>query len=229
MAFILSIESSTKVCSVAIHENGALLGLLELHQDNVHAKKLMLLVEDLMGRVGLKPAELQAIAVSSGPGSYTGLRIGVSIAKGLAFAHEIPLIGVDTLEAMARQVIPFAEEGDLIIPMMDARRMEVYMAVFDNLLRKLEPVEPRVIESNPFFGYLNERRVFFLGDGVKKLREILTHPNSVFLDKFNSAASVGEVASKKFEERIFEDIAYFEPNYLKEFRVVASKKNPFLV
>jgi tRNA threonylcarbamoyladenosine biosynthesis protein TsaB len=229
MAFILSIESSTTICSVAIHEKGTLVGLFELHQDNVHAQKLMLLVEGLMGRVGLKSDELQAIAVSSGPGSYTGLRIGVSIAKGLAFAHDIPLIGVDTLEAMARQVIPFVQEGDLVIPMMDARRMEVYMAVYDAYLRKLEPVEPRVIESNPFLKYLKEKRVFFLGDGVKKLREILYHPNSVFLDKFNSATSVGEIAYRKFEERVFEDIAYFEPNYLKEFRVVASKKNPFLV
>lgn len=229
MALILSIESSTTVCSVAIHENGELLGIMELHQDNVHSQKLMLLVRDLMERVGLMPGELQAVAVSSGPGSYTGLRIGVSIAKGLAFAHQIPLIGVDTLEAMAQQVTPFVREADLIIPMMDARRMEVYTAVFDASLRKLEPVEPRVIESNPFLEYLIERRIFFLGDGVKKLKEILTHPQSVFLEKFNSAASVGELAFKKFEEKKFEDLAYFEPNYLKEFRVIASKKNPFLV
>ncbi|MFD2200598.1 tRNA (adenosine(37)-N6)-threonylcarbamoyltransferase complex dimerization subunit type 1 TsaB [Shivajiella indica] len=229
MALILSIESSTTACSVAIHEKGGLLGIMELHQDNVHGQKLLLLVKDLMERIGLKSSDLQAVAVSSGPGSYTGLRIGVSIAKGLAFAHHIPLIGVDTLAALAYQVRPFIQDNDLIIPMMDARRMEVYMAVYDAMFKEIEPVQPRVIESNPFLDYLKERRVFYIGDGVNKMKEVLSHPNSVFLEKLNSSLTVGELAYKKFEQKLFEDIAYFEPNYLKEFRVIASKKNPFLV
>lgn len=229
MALILSIESSTKVCSVAIHDHGILVGILELHQENVHSQKLMMLVKDLLERSGLKPSELQAVAVSSGPGSYTGLRIGVSIAKGLAFAHELPLIGVDTIEAMAHQVKDFTRDSDVIIPMIDARRMEVYMAVYDAELRILEPLEPRIIESNPFLEYLEKSRVFFLGDGVEKLKAILDHPNSVFLEKLNSASSVGELAFRKYQENKFEDIAYFEPNYLKEFRVIASKKNPLIL
>lgn len=229
MALILSIESSTKVCSVAIHEHGVLVGILELHQENVHSQKLMMLVKDLLDRTSLRASELQAVAVSSGPGSYTGLRIGVSIAKGLAFAHEIPLIAVDTLEAMAHQVKVFARDLDVIIPMIDARRMEVYVAVYDADLRNLEPLAPRIIESNPFLEYLEKRKVFFLGDGVEKLKAILDHPNSVFLEKLNSASSVGELAYRNYKGNQIEDIAYFEPNYLKEFRVIASKKNPLVL
>lgn len=229
MALILSIESSTKVCSVAIHEHGVLVGILELHQENVHSQKLMMLVKDLLDRTSLRASELQAVAVSSGPGSYTGLRIGVSIAKGLAFAQEIPLIAVDTLEAMAHQVKVFARDSDVIIPMIDARRMEVYVAVYDADLRNLEPLAPRIIESNPFLEYLEKRKVFFLGDGVEKLKAILDHPNSVFLEKLNSASSVGELAYSNYKENQIEDIAYFEPNYLKEFRVIASKKNPLVL
>lgn len=229
MALILSLETATSVCSVALHERGRLIALMELHQDNVHSQKLMLLVEDIFDKAGLKPSDLSAVSVSSGPGSYTGLRIGVSIAKGLAFAHDIPLIGIGTLEALAYQAICFLGEGEHLVPMMDARRMEVYMSVFNADFIQVEPVQPRVIEANPFIEYLNQGKVFFLGDGVDKLKDVLSHQNAVFLKNLNSATSVGELAYQKFENKDFVDLAYFEPNYLKDFRVIASKKNPLLL
>lgn len=229
MALILSLETATSVCSVALHQKGELIALMELHQDNVHSQKLMLLVEDIFDKSGLNVADLSAVSVSSGPGSYTGLRIGVSIAKGLAFAHDIPLIGIDTLEALAFQVRQVLAKGEHVVPMMDARRMEVYMAVFNADFIQKEPIQPKIIETNPFLEYLNQGRVFFLGDGVAKLKEVLNHPNSVFLKNLNSATSVGELAYLKFENKEFVDLAYFEPNYLKDFRVIASKKNPLLL
>lgn len=229
MVHILSIESTTSVCSVALHVDGQLLGLMELHQDNVHSQQLMLLVEQLMDRTGIKTTDLSAIAVSSGPGSYTGLRIGLSIAKGMAFAMDIPLIGVDTLSALAKRVQPFLLGEARIIPMLDARRMEVYTAVYDHNLQELEALAPKIFENeNPYSAYLNEGPVFFLGDGVKKLRHILAHSQAKLLDLMPSAETVGHLAFKKFQGGIFEDIAYFEPNYLKDFRVISSKKNMLL-
>lgn len=226
MALILSIETSTSVCSVALHDSGHLVAIVELHQDNVHSQKLMLLIEDLMKRAGSNSEDLKAVAVSSGPGSYTGLRIGVSVAKGFAFAHDIPLIGVDTLQALAKRVIPFLKEDEKIVPMLDARRMEVYTAIYNKHLEPVELLSARIIESeNPFLNYLDEGNLFFLGDGVKKLKDILGHPRSVFLDWYPSAISLGELAFEKFQMKNFEDVAYFEPNYLKDFKVISSKKN----
>lgn len=229
MALILSLETATSVCSVALHDKGSLVALLELHQENVHSQKLMLLVEDIFQKTGLKSSDLAAVSVSSGPGSYTGLRIGVSIAKGLAFAHDIPLIGVETLEALAFQAKHNLVKGEHVVPMMDARRMEVYMAVYNSDFIQEEPIQPKIIETNPFLEYLNRGRVFFLGDGLTKLKEVLNHPNAVFLKNLNSATSVGELAYLNFENKEFVDLAYFEPNYLKDFRVIASKKNPLLL
>ncbi|RZS98425.1 tRNA (adenosine(37)-N6)-threonylcarbamoyltransferase complex dimerization subunit type 1 TsaB [Cecembia calidifontis] len=229
MALILSIESSTSVCSVALHESGKLTGIIELHQENVHSMKLMLLIEDLMKRTGFESGDLRAVAVSSGPGSYTGLRIGVSVAKGFAFAQDIPLIGVDTLMALAKRAQPFTKKGESIIPMLDARRMEVYTAVYDYQLKSLEKLSPKVIETgNPFLEYLNQGNVYFLGDGVEKLKGLLEHPSAMFLDWRPSAHSIGELAFEKFQKEDFEDVAYFEPNYLKDFRVISSKKNLLL-
>jgi tRNA threonylcarbamoyladenosine biosynthesis protein TsaB len=229
MPLILSIESATSVCSVALHEGGKLLGLMELHQENAHAKKLMLLIESLFRKLGLNSKDLAAVAVSSGPGSFTGLRIGVSVAKGLAYAHNIPLIGVDTLLALAHQLIPVCSDGDHVIPMMDARRMEVYAAIMSFRGEIIESPHPLIVEENLFLDYLNKGKVYFIGDGVEKLREILVHPNAVFPNVLNSSKSMGELAFEKFQNNMFEDIAYFEPNYLKEFRVIASKKNPLMI
>lgn len=229
MALILSIETSTTVCSVALHREGQLLCIFELHEENAHAGKLMLLIEDLFKRSGFGPKDLQAVAVSAGPGSYTGLRIGVSLAKGFSYAQNIPLIGVDALEALAVRALPFCSPKDVVIPMLDARRMEIYTSVISGDGSVIEPSHPLVVEDNPFENYLSKGKVFFLGDGLPKLKHVLGHSQAVFLSIFNSAISVGELAFEKFKKGQFEDVAYFEPNYLKDFRVIPSKKNPLLL
>lgn len=226
---ILSIETASQVCSVAIHQDGALLGHLELDIENAHSAKLLRLVERLFFEFRLGLSEIDAVGVSAGPGSYTGLRIGVSTAKGICFAHDIPLIGVDTLSALAFQVTGFAEPNTVILPMMDARRNEIYTALFSSEGARLSSSHALIVEANPFLDLLKDTKVYFLGDGLEKLRNILRHPNAIFLDVKNSASGVGGIAYKKFLNGEFEDLAYFEPNYLKEFRVIASKKNPLVI
>lgn len=228
MSLILSIETATNVCSIALHDKGELLGLAESCEPNSHGKLIMGMVDKVLNDTRCKRGDLKAIGVSKGPGSYTGLRIGISTAKGLSFGLGLPLIGVDTLEGLAKQAATACKINDLIVPMIDARRMEVYTATYDKDLNIVRPLSPLVVEENVFESYLEKGKVIFLGDGVKKLREILKHSNSVFLDSQNSARTIGELAFKKFEKREFEDLAYFEPNYLKDFQVIKSKKNPLL-
>lgn len=228
MALILSIETATKVCSVAVHQKGILLGMNEIHLDNVHSQKIMGLISSLLGQLNIEVEKLDAVAVSSGPGSYTGLRIGVSVAKGLAYALNIPLIDIPSLAALASQVIPFCEKNDHVIPMIDARRMEVYAIVANSDGVIVEKASPVILEGNPFISYLENGLVYFLGDGAEKAKEVLKHQNARFLSKFNSSNALGGLAYQKFVDSDFEDLAYFEPNYLKEFRVLSSKKNPFL-
>lgn len=225
MAIILSIESACAVCSVALHKEGKILGLAEVHKDNVHAKMLLLLIKDLLNQCEVYPSELAAIAVSKGPGSYTGLRIGVSVAKGLAFAHQLPLIGISTLKSLAFQLRDIAKGTEMIIPMIDARRMEVYTATYDSSFIQIRNTQPAVIESNLYLDELENNIVYFIGDGVPKLKNILNHPNSRFPEISNSAKSIGFLAFEKFKLNDFEDLAYFEPEYLKDFKVLTSKKN----
>ncbi|MDN3669573.1 tRNA (adenosine(37)-N6)-threonylcarbamoyltransferase complex dimerization subunit type 1 TsaB [Echinicola jeungdonensis] len=229
MALILSIETAISVCAVAVHQNGKLVGEIELHQENVHARKLMPSIKLLLDQAEIKPGTLDAVAVSQGPGSYTGLRIGVSTAKGLAFAHDIPLIGVDTLDALAWKTKGFVKKTDFVVPMIDARRMEVYCKVLNGAGEEIEPLSPKIVDKDGFGEYLDKSRVYFLGDAVAKVQEVVLHPNACYLPLVNSASSVGELAFRKYREGEFEDIAYFEPNYLKEFRVIKSKKNPLLL
>jgi len=228
MGLILSIETAISVCSVALHREGKLMGSLELHQDNVHSQKLMPAIDALLVQAGIETSEIQAIAVSAGPGSYTGLRIGVSTAKGLAYAHDIPLIAVDTLEALAYRLFEIVEPDDFIVPMIDARRMEVYQKVMDGAMNELSPLEPMIIDESSFTDFLDKGKAYFLGDAVFKIKSEIIHPNARFLNLVNSATSVGELAYRKFLAKDFVDVAYFEPNYLKEFRVITSKKNPLL-
>ncbi|MBT0812287.1 tRNA (adenosine(37)-N6)-threonylcarbamoyltransferase complex dimerization subunit type 1 TsaB [Litoribacter ruber] len=228
MGLILSIETAISVCSVALHREGKLLGLLELHQDNVHSQKLMPSIDSLMQRVGVATADLDAIAVSAGPGSYTGLRIGVSTAKGFAYAHNLPLIGVDTLDALALRVKDFMPAGSRAIPMMDARRMEVYCKTLNHGMEELTPLAPVVVDEDSFGEDLQNGPVLFIGDAVEKVANVIRHENARFIPLVNSAESVGQIAFGKFEKKDFVDLAYFEPNYLKEFRVIKSKKNPLL-
>jgi tRNA threonylcarbamoyladenosine biosynthesis protein TsaB len=229
MGLILSIETAISVCSVALHREGKLVGCLELHQDNVHAQKLMPAIKALLDRAGIETAELDAIAVSAGPGSYTGLRIGVSTAKGLAYAHDLPLIAVDTLSALAYRASEAVEPEDFLIPVIDARRMEVYQKVLNGRMEEISPLEPLIIDEQSFSEYLQKGKVFFIGDAVFKIKSELRHENARFLSLLNSAISIGELAYEKFEKGDFVDLAYFEPNYLKEFRVITSKKNPLLL
>jgi len=224
MGLILSIETATFVCSVALHRDGELMGSLELFQGNVHGQKLMPLIAALLSQVGVKLEALDAVAVSKGPGSYTGLRIGVSTAKGLAFAQDIPIIGVDTLDGLAWRVKPFVGPEDVVIPMIDARRMEVYCKVLSGEMEEIHALVPKIIDESSFECYLSNGKVFFLGDSNQKVKEVIRNKNAVFLPLFNSSVSVGEMAALKYEEGEFEDLAYFEPNYLKEFRVVKAKK-----
>ncbi|GHB53241.1 tRNA (adenosine(37)-N6)-threonylcarbamoyltransferase complex dimerization subunit type 1 TsaB [Mongoliitalea lutea] len=230
MALILSIETATQVCSVAIHKDGACLNILESNQENAHARQLMLSIEQLLKLENITSSQLDAIAVSTGPGSYTGLRIGVSVAKGLAFALDKPVIAVDTLQALAQRAKPYiADENTWIVPMIDARRMEVYTAVLDPNMNLVEEVHPLILEETSFQQYLEQGEVHFLGDGSSKFQELIQHPNARFHVEQNSAASIGVLAYEKFLRQDFADLAYFEPNYLKEFRVLASKKNPLFL
>lgn len=229
MSLILSIETATNNCSVALHENGILVQFRENNQPNSHGRLIVEMIESLFTDAGIKVKELKAVAVSKGPGSYTGLRIGVSTAKGISFGLGIPLIAVDTLKALAKQsVSENLSESSLIVPMIDARRMEVYTAIYDRSLNIILPLSPVIVEENIFEKHLENCKVIFVGDGVNKLKAILKHPNAIFLDNENSAKTIGELAFTKYLNGEFEDLAYFEPNYLKDFQVLKSKKNLLL-
>ena len=229
MARILSIETSTSICSVAIHEQGELLALAEIKEPGAHAEKLLLLVDEVFEKAGLSFADLDAVAVSQGPGSYTGLRIGVSTAKGIAYALEIPLIGINTLQAMAasQSVAP----GDYVVAVLDARRKEVYTQTFGDFLQELSPIEAVVLEEGVFGSILEKGRVYFVGDGVEKVKEEVKSANALFIADWAislSAKNMGVLASEKHARQEWEDLAYFVPNYLKEFKALQSTKNPLL-
>ena len=225
MAIILSIETSTSICSVALHKNGDLLGLCEIEETGAHAQKLMGLIDSLLAEQKLDTKELSAIAVSEGPGSYTGLRIGVSTAKGLAFSGSLPLIGVGALKALALGAKHQVDHQGLIISMLDARRMEVYREIFDSDLNIISPIEAEIINESSFQNQLEKGKVYFVGDAVDKVSQVINHPNANFLRIAVSADLTGKEAFVKYQNQEFEDLAYFVPNYLKEFKALHSKKN----
>ncbi len=217
MATILCIETATTNCSVALSVNGSVIALKEDYNNQYsHAERLHLYIEELLLKNNILKSQLDAIAVSKGPGSYTGLRIGVSAAKGLCFALEIPLISAPTLDSLAHQV---TEKKGIIVSMIDARRMEVYSAVYDAENKKqLRETKAEVLDENSFSGYLDKGMVYFLGDGVEKFKTICTHKNAVFIDgKLPSANEMGFLANEKYKTSDTEDVAYFEPYYLKDF------------
>ncbi|MFC0185483.1 tRNA threonylcarbamoyladenosine biosynthesis protein TsaB [Pseudarcicella hirudinis] len=226
MSLIISIDTSTKVCSVALHQEGKLLALNELFAEKSHSGMLTTLVENVVKHAGFSLNDLDAIAVAKGPGSYTGLRIGVSTAKGLCFALDKPLIGINTLEAMALQLKDFFSEKHLFCPMIDARRMEVFCAVYDNHLNVIQKTEAKVIDENAYAELLTENPVVFLGDGAAKCKEKLTHPNCIFPETavYPSAKTIGVLANKAFRMGQFEDLVTFEPFYLKDFVGTVPKK-----
>jgi len=220
MSLILNIETATKTCSVALSKGGKLLSARETNEVNSHSSVITLFIDEVIKEAGLEVSSLDAVAVSKGPGSYTGLRIGVSTAKGLCFALDIPLISINTLQSLALQV---NAEKEAIIPMLDARRMEVYSAVFDMGYNQIRETEAQILDETSFQNYLEDDSVYFIGDGVPKTKELISHPNAIFIDdKLPSANEMGMLAFQKFNQDDFENSAYFEPFYLKDF--VANKK-----
>ena len=222
MAYILNIETSTTNCSVSLSKNGETLVLKEDYDSNYsHAERLHLFIEDVINQANIKKTDLSAVAVSKGPGSYTGLRIGVSTAKGLCYALDIPLISVSTLEALANQAD--IKEG-LVIPMLDARRMEVYSAVFNAEGNQIRDIKAEVLDESSFKDYLNESKVYFIGNGVAKTKPLIKNDNAVFIeDKLPSADNMSKLAYAKYKKSDIEDVAYFEPFYLKDFIALKPK------
>ncbi len=237
---LLSIETSTSACSVALHDGNTLLGCYELHTERTSAAMLTTLIGDLIKHTGHELRDLDAIAVAKGPGSYTGLRIGVSTAKGLCFALDKPLLSVNTLRALTEQVRPnltHASADSLFhsltlspltfCPMIDARRMEVYCAFYDADGREIRPTAAEIIDENSFADLLSSGPVVFFGDGADKCRAVLgEHPNAIFLNEtvVPSARTVGKLAGTLLADCRFEDVATFEPFYLKEFMTTQRKR-----
>ncbi|MCS5491995.1 tRNA (adenosine(37)-N6)-threonylcarbamoyltransferase complex dimerization subunit type 1 TsaB [Algoriphagus limi] len=228
MSLILSLETSTDICSVALHKEGVLLSEKTIREEGAHSRLLPELMDQVMMKGGFELKHLDAVAVSGGPGSYTGLRIGVSTAKGLAFALGIPLISVDTLQAMAVQAWRQNPKA-IVVSMLDARRMEVFREIFGPSGEVLEPIAAEILDENSFSSWLSKSELYFVGNANQKAKEVITSSRAIFLDVFPNSSSVGEIAWRKFQNEDFEDVAYFTPNYLKEFRVLKSKKNPFAV
>jgi len=231
MGKILCIETSTEVCSVALAENGVLVDFREDLDGRNHSKLLTLYINELLEANHLKATDLSAVAVSEGPGSYTGLRIGVSAAKGICYAASIPMIAVCPLQAMAYAVVSESERygftkqlTDVFAPMIDARRMEVYTGIFDANYEKQKPVEALVVDEHAFAEELANSRVFYFGNGAAKCRQVLTSPNAIYVDGITtSAKQMAKLSWIKFEKSEFVDVAYFEPYYLKDFIATVPK------
>ena len=232
MALILSIETGTDICSVALANDGELMALRESDEGRDHAKKVALFVDELLRETGVQPSDLDAIAVGKGPGSYTGLRIGVSFAKGMCYALDIPLIAIGSLDALTEVAREDYDAGILDIeeeewakaklcPLVDARRMEVYAEVFDNEGKALTDVVAEVVTEDSFKEWRKDKFVIF-GNGAKKCTELLS--DAIFVDIAPSARGIVRLAEESFKAQQFEDLAYFEPFYLKEFLVIPSKK-----
>lgn len=221
MALILNIETATPVLSLALSRDGEVVASRDYDTQNSHAEMITVLISEMMKETHSAYNDLDAVAVSKGPGSYTGLRIGVSTAKGLCYAGNIPLIAVSTLQAMALGMAANSDNSDdntLYCPMIDARRMEVYDALYNRENVEIRAAEPTVVDENTYAGLLREQVVVFGGNGAEKCRKVITSDNAVFLERFNpSAAYMAPVAEKAFRREAFEDVAYFEPYYLKAY------------
>ena len=221
MALILNIDTATQVCSVALVKDGKTIMLKESSEKNSHSSVLTLFIDEIMNKTSTKYEQLDAVAVSKGPGSYTGLRIGVSSAKGLCFALDIPLISVSTLQAMAfgvsQKMKQKSKEDTFFCPMIDARRMEVYDAFFDVNNKMVRDIQADILDENYFDKY--KETVYFFGDGAAKCKDLFSHKENIkYLAGVNaSAKNMGEISEQKFLNKDFEDVALFEPFYLKDF------------
>ena len=226
MGLILNLETATTVCSVALAKDGELLSAEELNGDYTHAENLNLFIIRVLEKAKLSLASIDAVSISKGPGSYTGLRIGVSAAKGLCYSLDKPLIAINTLEHSAYACSQLHGDANaLFCPMIDARRMEVYCAIFDKENKLISPTSAVIIDEHSFETILQKQKIFFFGDGAEKCKTILSsYSNAVFVDAFfPSAKNMVSLSEKAFQNKQFEDVAYFEPFYLKDF--IAGKKS----
>lgn len=225
MSYLLCIETSTTNCSVAIAKKGRLIALKEDNSSGYsHGESLHIFIETTLQIAGITLNDLSAIAVSKGPGSYTGLRIGVSAAKGLCYSLKIPLIAINTLEILA-QKISVLEQDQYIVPMLDARRMEVYTAIFTTTYKLIAPTKALILEPSSFNEILNTSKTTFIGNGVAKFKKICEHPNATFIENtLPSAKELCVLSYEKFNCKDFENVAYFEPYYLKDF-IAGKPKN----
>lgn len=225
MACILSIDTATRVCSVAVHKNGELIGQQSYHLQKSHSSLLPEIIKQLMDNAEVGLNQLDAIAISEGPGSYTGLRIGTATAKGLAFSLNLPLVAVNSLDSMLELVRRFYKGPALLCPMIDARRMEVYCKLTEHTGKEIWDTRPLVVDQNSFNEFV-ERGIIMFGSGAGKLKELFTSGNIHFIEDIHpDAAFMGEMAFQKFKNEDFVDLAYFEPEYLKEFQAIPSKKS----
>lgn len=225
MVNILCLETATNICSVALFSDNELLGYQEYHLEKSHSNLIPGIVDSTIKNASIEKADLHAVAVSQGPGSYTGLRIGVSTAKGLCFALNIPLIAVDTLQIMAVEINRINFNGALLCPMIDARRMEVYASLLNSENEVVSKPSPYIIDETSFAKELNEREVWFFGNGATKCKAVLgSHPNARFIDEVHpTARAMGALAFPAYKGAAFADVAYFEPFYLKDFRLTKPK------
>jgi len=236
MALILSLETGTEICSVGLARDGQLLSLRENSDGRNHARLLGVYIQELLEEMEVDPDELDAVAVGMGPGSYTGLRVGVSMAKGLCYGLNIPLIAINSLQALAQVALEDFEAGILEIetldysvlcPMIDARRMEVYTQRFDKTLHPLSGIEALILDESAFADILPDKQVIVFGDGAAKVKTVVSNKNLVEVPVLASARGMASLAEKAFQKGDFADTAYFEPYYLKDFIVIPSKKKFF--
>jgi len=221
---ILCIESATKVCSVAIFRGEEVLSIREESSDQyIHSEKLAVFIEECISEAQIQPKEINAVAVSSGPGSYTGLRIGTATAKGFCFGIDIPLIAIETLESLAHTAVSKFPDHDIYLPMIDARRLEVFTAIFDSNLDRLVNTFAEEVDSDSF-SECKDKKVLIFGDGAEKCIDTLKHLNLTFEHVHCSARNLGKLAMQRFNTSDFSDLAYFEPFYLKDFVAGKPKK-----
>ncbi|HAF30518.1 MAG TPA: tRNA (adenosine(37)-N6)-threonylcarbamoyltransferase complex dimerization subunit type 1 TsaB [Bacteroidales bacterium] len=237
MALILNIETSTIVCSVSVSRDGIVLAVKESREEKSHAKSLTIFIDEILKELNYKIDDLDAVAISKGPGSYTGLRIGVSTAKGLCYAKDLPLIAINTLQSMATGMILKFNTNELpvdnfetaiLVPMIDARRMEVYSAFFNSKGESVREVLAEIIDEHSYKDILSKQKMIFFGDGSEKIRETIQHENAIFIgDIYPSSNDMAELSENAYQKREFENVAYFEPFYLKDFVATVPKKNIF--
>lgn len=226
MANILNIETSTSVCSIALTSDGQVVEHHENYDGQTHATLLSQFIKDALDTAARKEMTIDAIAVSIGPGSYTGLRIGLSQAKGLAFGLNVPLIGINTLQLLAVSAMfrDFYDDDVLFVPMIDARRMEVYTACYNSALEAILEPQPMILDENSFSEILAEHKLLFMGNGSTKARDVIKHSNAIFVDNIcPEAVDMTALAEKSFREKHFIDVAYSTPLYLKEFQATVPK------